>query len=29
MLFYINIPFKLIVSDTLRIAKNMSLFLEH
>jgi len=30
MLFYINIPFKLIVSDELRIAKkNMSVFLKN
>jgi len=28
MLFYINIPFKLIVSDALRIAINMSVFLK-
>jgi len=28
MLFYINIPFKLIVSDELRIAINMSVFLK-
>jgi len=29
MFFYLNIPFKLIVSDALRIAINMSVFLEH